>query len=78
MKEETRRRILEIYDYKCGFGEACECSKRELKHLTMHHIIRKSEGGNGDLSNFIPLGHTDHVRIERMIDESGPLKPSRR
>ena len=73
MKEEVRKRILELYEYQCGFGEACQCTKKEKKRLTLHHIVRKSEGGNGDLSNLIPLGHTDHVRIERMIDEKGTI-----
>lgn len=63
--QRERRAMFEIYGNACGI-----CGS--TTHLTAHHIVRRSEGGEDIRSNLYPLCREDHDMVENLIDSKEP------
>jgi len=60
----NRQRVIDIY----GGCANCETTK----HLTTHHIIPRSEGGDNHKSNLICLCRECHDIVENKISNNKP------
>lgn len=68
--EETRKQVIER-DGKCY-----RCETRQRRHLTVHHILPRREGGKENLENLITLCTRCHD-IDNTLEDEEISKPGK-
>lgn len=65
--DKARMRALVRDDFTCQAHTLglCEepCQENRLRHLHVHHIVPRIQGGTHDLSNLLTLCTTHHIRL---------------